>query len=296
MLANINFFISEALQSIRRSALLLFISIGTITISLIVFGLFLLISANLNNLSKYFSSRIELRIYLTKRTTKHEIASFKKSLEEIEVVKEVTWVPKEKAWLYFQKNYKNIDFSSFIDKNPLPNSFVVTLTDNKEIKALSQHLKASYPSYIDDVRYLGEIAHKIESFASLAKVGGIVLVGFLTLATLLIIINTIRLTVIARQEEIGIMQLVGATNTFIRGPFIVEGIIIGGIGALISALFLFLAYQYLSSSIERHLPFFPLVTDPFQLYIIYLIVVFAGMILGILGAYISVTRTLHYKK
>jgi cell division transport system permease protein len=118
------------------------------------------------------------------------------------------------------------------------------------------------------------------------------LVLLLSLATLLIVVNTIRLTVLARETDIYIMKLVGATNNFVKWPFIIEGVVIGLIGGLISFIVLKFSYQEVTIRISQALPFLPIVSDSALLWLIYLTMILGGMALGMIGGYISISRAL----
>ncbi|MEK7299135.1 MAG: FtsX-like permease family protein, partial [Candidatus Margulisiibacteriota bacterium] len=135
-------------------------------------------------------------------------------------------------------------------------------------------------------------AERIQVVSQIIRVAGIVLVGLLSLATLLIVFNTIRLTILARTNEITIMHLVGATEGFIKGPFLVEGLIMGLLGAVLAIVFLKSTYVTFAIQFQNAIPFFPLVFNEATLNKVYFTVGFTGPALGILGAYLSVSKTI----
>ncbi len=284
------FFVSEAFIGMRRSGIMIFISIATISVSLIVFGLFLLISLNMNNLANFISSKLEIRVYLKNGLSPAEIGDFKNRISRMTHVKDVVYVDKETAWVQFRDNFKTMDLSDLMGENPLPDSFHVYLTNTQEISTLATYLKGF--TQVEDVGYMGAIAERIALFSKFTKIAGLILVGLLTVATLLITVNTIRLTVIARQNEIIIMNLVGATHQFIQWPFIIEGLIMGLLGSVISIVFLKSSYFFFAFRFQKTLPYFPLVFDSFSLNMVFFSVAVVGTILGILGAYISVSKSL----
>ena len=285
------FFISEALISMRRSSVMVVISIATIAISLIIFGFFLLVSANINNLTNFISSKLEIRVYLKQTISNESIQSFKQRIERMAGVKEVRFLDKQVAWAQFQKNFNTIQLADFVTENPLPHSLCIFLNEPDQIPTMARYLQ-SFGQWVDDVSYMGLIAERIELFSRFTRLAGIVLVGLLTLATLFITVNTIRLTVIARQEEIAIMHLVGATHSFIRWPFLIEGLLMGCTGSVVAVIFLKFFYYFFTVRFQNSIPYFPLVFDAFTLNTIYAIVGILGASLGILGAYISVSKTL----
>lgn len=290
MFRDMMFFISEACIGMRRSGIMIFISIATITVSLIIFGIFLLLSVNINNLANFISSKLEIRVYLKQGLSQEEMDTFRRRITTMADVKEVQFVDKETAWVQFQENFKGMDLSDVMDQNPLPDSFRIFLLKNDQIPMLARYLKGF--SQVEDVGYMGPIAQRIELVSRFTKVAGLALVCLLTAATLLITVNTIRLTVIARQNEITIMHLVGATHTFIRWPFIIEGLIMGLVGSVIAVIVLKFFYLFFTIRFQTTIPYFPLVFDSFTLNMIYGFVALVGTFLGVLGAYISVSKSL----
>jgi len=287
---DMSFFITEAFIGMKRSGVMIFISVATITVSLIVFGLFLLISANINNLANFISSKLEIRVYLKDGIQEAEVEVFRQRILHMNGVKDVIFIDHDTAWKQFKSNFKNIELTDVMSNNPLPDTFHVYLQNTDSISNLSSYLK-TFPQ-VEDVGYMGPIAERVKLFSKVTKIAGLVLVGLLTVATLLITINTIRLTVIARQNEIAIMNLVGATSDFIRWPFIIEGLFMGVAGSFVAVIFLKASYLFFSVKLQNLLPYFPLVFDSFILSLVYLAVFVLGAILGIVGAYISVSRTL----
>jgi cell division transport system permease protein len=268
---------------------MMLISVATITVSLIVFGIFLLISANISNLTAYFSSKLEIRVYLKDSASSDEINSLKARFETMAGIRKVEFIDKATAWREFKKNYPKIELNTLVSDNPLPNAFRIILSDSAKITSVAAHLKGF--EAVEDVGDMGAIADRITAFSRYTRIAGIILVSLLTFATLLIIVNTIRLTVIARQDEISIMQLVGATVSFIRWPFIIEGLLIGIMGSTLSIILLSFGYSFFVMHFQESVPFFPLIYDHFTLSMIYLIIFLVGTSLGILGAYLSVSRT-----
>ncbi len=291
MIRHLWFFITEACISLKRSFFMMFIAIMTISVSLIVFGLFLLITLNLNNFAGFITSKLEIRLFLDDTATSQEKSQFEQELLSYENVKDVIYVEKEKALSDLKKQYQHIDIESYIDDNPLPDTFRIVLTDNSKIASTAKLLRFKKP-FISDVVYGGDVAERMEMFSTFVKLAGLTLNGLFILATLFIIVNTIRLTVINRTDEITIMQLVGATDQFIRGPFIIEGVIIGAAGSFVSVVFLMISYKFFAMQLYESLPFLPIIFDQGILNTIYIVVIFTGLSLGILGAYLSISRVL----
>lgn len=286
---DIIFFLSEAFISIRRSGLMAAISTATIGVSLIVFGLFLLISANISNLSDFFSGKLEVRIFLRENLSAGEITAMKNRLQTMPEVKDVLFVSRDKAWRDFRKSFQSLELADLVE-NPLPDSFKITLYDNEKIVKVAQYVRGF--EHVADVGYMGTIAERIIRFAAYTRIAGFILVGLLTMATLLIVVNTIRLTVIARQDEIAIMHLVGATVSFIRWPFIIEGALMGLVGSGMAVALLSPLYSMFVLRVQEKMPYIPILQDSFRLNTIYVSLIVVGTVLGIFGSYLSVSRTI----
>ncbi|MDA1353384.1 MAG: permease-like cell division protein FtsX [bacterium] len=288
------FFVRESFIGMNRSRLMTFIAMATIAVSLIVFGFFLLLTVNLNNFTSLLTEKLEVRLFLKHSLTRSEIKEFQDRIRRLNGIKSITFVDRDDAWAEFQKNYKSMGIVGTVGKNPLPHSISLHVQKEAAIEPMVSYLK-KFDYYVDDVVYGSEIAKRVESFSQFAKGAGLVLVLLLGSSTLLIIVNTIRLTVLARQEEISIMRLVGATNLFIQLPFLIEGFIIGVIGAVVAITTLSIGYNWLGDTIVASVPFMPLVFQLKQLMFIYCIVGVVGTFIGMLGAFISVSRMLRYQ-
>jgi len=291
MINHFLFFISEAFIGMKRSPIMMIISVVTIIMSLFVFATFLLLSVNMNNVVNHLYSKLEIRVFLNPGLDPNELEEFKQTLFNMPAVKSVIYVDKDVALKQLSKQYQYLNIQDFLEMNPLPNAFKITLHDNQNIAKVVSALKG-YSTYVESIRYGGEPAEKIQKLVSMVRLMGITLVGILTFATLIIIVNTIRLTVLNRLQEINIMKLVGATDLFIIGPFIVEGLFIGSVGSFISLILVRSFYELLLMKIEYYLPFFPIVTQDSKLNLIYIFIFVFGTLLGIIGALISISRAL----
>ncbi|MFH0887092.1 MAG: permease-like cell division protein FtsX [bacterium] len=290
MFNSLEFFIAEAWTGFRRSGIMSLVAIGTTTVSLVIFGAFLMAILNLNSLMGSIHSKMEIVAYVNENLNAFKIDALKMEMERLPEVSQVTYKSKADAWLEMKSQYKEKLDLAVVKYNPLPNAFIVRVKSPQMMDSVAKQI--SNITIVDEVRYSGRIAEKVEALSLAVRIGGLVLVLLLGFATLLIVVNTIRLTVLARQADIGIMKLVGATDSFIKWPFIIEGVLIGVIGAAFSFIILKFSYDTIVFRITGALPFLSLVTDQGQLAVIYLIVAAVGSCLGMLGAYISVNRSL----
>lgn len=237
------------------------------------------------------SSKFEILVTVKENLPQQDIKRLRAKLARMPLVNSALFVDKDKAWVEFKKKYTHLDLATLIVGNPLPHSITIQVVELNKIKQLVASLKKETDS-IDDIIYSGDLSEKLIVFAKYSQIIGVSIVVFLLLATLLIIINTIRLTVLARIEEVTIMQLVGATNGLIRGPFLFEGMIIGLIGALGANLILHFGYQYITQLFVEFAPYFPIVSDKTVLFSVLLIVGTTGPLIGLLGSNISISRSL----
>ena len=288
---NLDFFISEAWTGFKRGGIMSMVSIGTITVSLAVFGAFLLLVLNTGSIVSTVGSRLEVMVYVDKDLSDAEVENIGSRLNQITGVEEVNFVAKDEAWKTFKSEFEGkMSLETIVSKNPLPNTFILKVRNVDLVASVAS--EASKVAEVDEVRYVGRFVDKIKTLASAVRIGGLILVSLLSIATLLIVVNTIRLTVLARETDIYIMKLVGATDSFIKWPFIIEGVMIGVIGSALSVSILMSSYEFIASRLIEALPFLPLVFDVGSLLSIYALVAIVGTFLGMLGGYISVSKSL----
>jgi len=292
MLNSIEFFVGEAWTGFKRSGIMSFVAVGTVIVSLTIFGVFLMGVVNIGSIMGTISSNMQISAYVDRSLERYEVENIKNRIIKLRGVSSVKYVPKTEAWNKFKDEYgKQLNLDSAISDNPLPDTFIIQVEVPELVPQVAKQITGM--PMIGEVRYSGKLLDQIESLASAVRIGGVILVCMLSVATLLIVINTIRLTVIAREKDISIMKLVGATNSFIKWPFIIEGVIIGIIGSAFSFAILKSSYDIIILQVKLALPFLPLITDQAHLFMIYVIVGCVGIFLGMIGGYISVSKSLN---
>lgn len=233
MLPKLRFFFRQALAALLRSFGVTALAVGTIGVALAVLATFVIIVANLDRVAEQLGRDVEISAYLkrgTSFTDGEALAAQVKGWTEVETAR---YLPSELAMEEFKKSLG--EDGILLDGLPpdvLPASVELTLHPHPwtgaEVKAIGARL-AAIPA-VEDVRYGQEELDRVNALLSFARIGTLVLGFALCLATILIVSNTIRLTVYARRDEIDIMSLVGATNAFVRAPFVLEGAIQGLLG------------------------------------------------------------------
>ena len=286
------YFIKETYKSIRRNGFMSFASISTVAVSLLVLGMFLMIFLNTNNLAQYLESQVQVSVYMQDSATDKELAAVKEKLTKMPGGGKVTQVSKQQALERFKKRLGDQEqlLNSLGKDNPFPNSFEVQVDSPERIKVLTPQL-GQLPK-VETAKFGQEVAEHLFQLTKILRFGGILLVVFLAMATLFIISNTIRLTVFARRKEVIIMKYVGATDWFIRWPFLLEGMTLGFFGAVVAFILINSIYSGLLERIHATLAFLPLLpTSPLLLYVDLFLLV-AGTGIGALGSYISLRKFL----
>jgi cell division transport system permease protein len=246
---------------------------------------------NMGNIVGTISSRLDLVAYTSKDLSLDDAATIQIKLSKLPGVEKVEFTSKTEAWNKFKADFGGkFSLDELIQDNPLPHTFAVRVRNPELLPGVAKTI--SDMDVIDEVRYSGRLIEQMKSLIGAVRFGGMAMVILLSLATLLIVVNTIRLTVIARETDIYIMKLVGATDSFVKWPFIIEGLIMGIIGGMASFLALKFSYDSTVMRLAHALPFLPMVSDQMLLASVYAAMIFGGMALGIIGGYISVSRAL----
>ena len=286
------YFITESLNSIRRNGLMSLASLMTVALSLLILGVFIILVMNLNHMASVLESQVQVTVYLQDTLKEVEVREIGTRITKLPGVTRVTFIAKEEAMNRFKQRLGEQQglLAELGEANPLPNSFEVKLDRPERVKPVA--LAIAQLKGVEAARYGQEVVEQLFNLTRMVRIFGVVLILFLGLAALFIIVNTIRLTVFARRREIGIMKYVGATDWFIRWPFIIEGVLLGFLGACIAVLPLTQFYSMLTGQVYESLAFLPLLPKyPFMGYVnIFLLC--AGIGIGALGSVISVKKFL----
>ena len=286
------YFITESLNSIRRNGLMSLASLMTVALSLLILGVFIILVMNLNHMASVLESQVQVTVYLQDTLKEVEVREIGTRITKLPGVTRVNFIAKEEAMNRFKQRLGEQQglLAELGEANPLPNSFEVKLDRPERVKPVA--LAIAQLKGVEAARYGQEVVEQLFNLTRMVRIFGVVLILFLGLAALFIIVNTIRLTVFARRREIGIMKYVGATDWFIRWPFIIEGVLLGFLGACIAVLPLTQFYSMLTGQVYESLAFLPLLPKyPFMGYVNIFVLV-AGIGIGVLGSLISVKKFL----
>ena len=284
------YFFKEALKSMKRNGLMTLASISTVALSLFMLGVFLCGVINLNNMASSLENQVQLSVYLKDGLTTEQIMAVGKQVKAIPNLKHLEFVNKEQAMKEFKERLGDQQqlVNALGGVNPLPNSYVLTFENPEDVKSTAK-LVTTFQG-VESTHYGQDIIEELFRITQIIRIGGIVLIGFLAAATLFIISNTIRLTVFARRKEIAIMKYVGATDGFIRWPFVIEGMLLGFIGSIIAVLCVGEFYHFITIEVSDSLAFFPLVPMFPFFYQLVACLIGGGIIVGIIGSTISLKQ------
>lgn len=292
-LQTLGYLIVESWVGLRKNLLMTLAAVSTVAICLMVSAVFLLLAANLGYISYILESEIELIAYLVDdfdRDTWRDTLVAK--INQTQGVDEVLFVTREDALDSLKDQFGEDEhlLEAVEEENPLRDSIRISLSDLDQVDSVVESVKSLVS--VAEVRYEREMVQRLLSFTEALRLGGLGVVTLLAGATFLVVSNTIRLTVYARREEIEIMKLVGATPAFIRLPFILEGMLIGLLGAGLAVGITWYGYTALLEWMGASLPFVPLLSSRPLLDSLALIILSTGVVLGFISSAFSLRRFL----
>lgn len=247
---------------------------------------------NLNKMADTLESQVQISVYLKDNLSQKEIDDTESQLKNLNGIQSIVYTSREEAMTKFRDRLGDQQFllDALEGTNPLPNAFSLTVTSPQEVKSIAD--TANKLDTVEATTYSQDIINHLFNLTHLIRFIGIALIILLLGAAIFIISNTIRLTVFARRKEIAIMKYVGATDWFIRWPFLLEGIILGLVGGGIAAICLRIIYHQITEEIYEAMAFFPLIPEhPFIDYVTITILI-CGIIIGASGSTISLKRFL----
>ena len=291
-----SYLIGEGFRNVFKNKKSTFSAMIVMCISMLVFGLFFIIGENVNHIMETVESSQEIQVFIKNEATDEEIKVVGEQIRKIEGVNKITFVSKDEALDIMQDRVgeKSYLLAGYEENNYLPASYKITLTDLE--LASSVEAKINELDNIKKITSSNETMSKLLNLANGIRIVTAVILVALVIGSIFIIANTIKLTVYARRKEISIMKYVGATNSFIRWPFIVEGIVIGIISALISIVIVGFSYKLiaiklLETSIMQNLGV-TLVSFNDMFNLIIFVYMLLGIGIGMIGSSLSMRKYL----
>ncbi|WP_058300393.1 permease-like cell division protein FtsX [Gorillibacterium timonense] len=288
----------EGTRSMYRNGWMTFASISSITISLFILGLFLMLGINVNYMSNQLENQVTIKVYLELKTPQAVREEIQTDIQAMPEVKKVVFVSKEEALKTMRETMGDPLEGLDGENNPLPDGFVIEVKEPRTVQSVTEQIQklndGREPKPIEQVKYGKGTVDALFKVTTIVRNIGIVFVVALVFTSMFLISNTIKLTILARNREIKIMKLVGATNGFIRWPFFIEGALIGFQGALIPAALLTYGYHLMLEFFQPGLVTVMLKMSPFKstAYPIGGVLMAIGLVIGIWGSTISVRKFL----
>ncbi|MEC9026242.1 MAG: permease-like cell division protein FtsX [Candidatus Neomarinimicrobiota bacterium] len=288
MLDRILFLFAEGFRNLLRHKLTVFAAIFSVFMTMIIIGSLLIIGKNTNKLIFYLRSKYKIEVFFDAEMSKRDALKLVEDIGSIEGVRNTTFIDKENATRIFEKQFGE-NILDYIDRNPLPMSCVVNVnrTGDFELDIFPIVKKINALEGVDNVEHQGKLIQRIEDyhnrFTKLFFICSIIIIGI----TITIIYNTIKLTIYAKKDLIQDLHIIGATNTFVKVPFLIEGVLQGLIGSSVAFVFLSIALKIGNGLISQ----FAAITirmDPAAASVMLLI----GILISFIGSFLSVSRFL----
>ncbi len=286
----VKFFLGEVSRNFTRNTGMQVTAIGTVAITIVLLGLFLFVRGALTEVGAQLLDQIEVSAYLRPDVTPAQIAAIARYLAHDPLVASAQFVSKKQGLAELRSRTQGTIDTALLTENPLPDKFRIKARDPDDVAALAASVGRL--SGVQNIVYGQKIVQRLLQLGAVLRRIGIGVIAVFLLVAGIIISNTIRLTVFARRREIAIMQLVGATSTYIRLPFICEGLLAGVIGALVAVALLAIAHATLWPRLLDALPWAQLTLSPVDVRLLAAELVAVGAAIGVAGSWISVGRHL----
>jgi cell division transport system permease protein len=257
----------------------------------LVLGVGMLLMINVHHIANTVESNVEIMVYLKDDISEDEASSMEPIFYRVSGVEEVFFIPPDEG-LELLEGWmgEGSDLGSLSEENFLPNAYKVKTGDPHEVGDAAAEIER-VPG-VEKVRYEQGVVEKLFALTNWVRIIGLIVIVLLAASAIFLIATTTRLTFFARSREINIMKYVGATDWFVRWPFLLEGVILGCIGALLTVGILYLSYGMLTVKLQQTITFLPLVTDSNDMLTIYGVLLGLGVLLGAIGSSISMRKYL----
>jgi cell division transport system permease protein len=276
------FSINEGFKGFFKARLATTLSVSSIALTIFLTGLFVVFTINLQSWLGFLREKIEVELFIETGSTDKEIDELKNKIKKLEAVREIEYISKDDAAQRFQEEFGQ-NIYEVLEFNPFPSSIVIHLNEGYLTPAAISKLKnrLELMTNVDDVFYKKPLLEKIDKYVQIVYVMAILIGLVIIIIAIGLIFNTIRLTIYARKDMIHIMRLIGATEGFIRKPFLVEGILQGFLGGILASLAIYYSMKLIQIYIYPYIISHPLVFVGLILF---------SMIIGLFSAYLSVGK------
>lgn len=288
MFGSLFFLLHECWLNLRRQGLMALASISTAAISLTILGVFVLLAWQVHSIAASAPRQFEVHAFLKPEITAEQAEDLSTRLHAVPGVVTVKRISRDQAWTELRKGYRSSDLEGMT--NPLPDKLEITAITPERTLEVAEQVRAM--PEVDNVNEGRETLRLLIRIANLVRIGGLALAALLAIGTAAIISNVIRITLFARRRDIRVMQLVGATNGFIRLPFLLEGTFAGAVGGGVACGAMAGALYYLQNWTHTSLPFINELRVSLDVPLFCGALVLAGALLGAFGSLFSLRRFL----
>ena len=302
MATNVGYFIKESAQSFKRNWVMSLGAIITIYMSLLLVGVSVGSGYVLSQIILSMEQKVSINVWLSDEAAAEDVDALQSELLANDLVATVELTTKEEALENFKKTLAdNPDIIDQLESNPLPASLDIELKDPRNVETVVAAIQTSstFLKVADDpedpassINYGKDVVSKLFAFTRILRIVSWVFIGLLGMMSLIFINNAIRVAIYARRKEIGIMRLVGASNWFIRAPFLLEGVIQSMVAAVVAIASLSVIWLYLPK-IEESVPFLPLALSGGEAFQVAMILVAAALVIGLTGSGLALRRYLN---
>ncbi len=300
-MSSLFYFLKESLTGFTRNLSTTLGSIITIFLSLLIIGIFLVGGLIIDNTVKSVESKVSITAYISDDASQSDIDSVESAIRSMNGVQSVSFTTKEQALENFSKSMNSSDIVDQLDgMNPLPASIDVELSDPQMVEQIASQIEANstFAKICDEddpsksIKYGQSSVERLFDLTNYIRYIGIALIALLIFIALVFINNTIRLAILARRKEIAIMRLVGASNGFIRGPFLMEGAMHAVIGSVLAIVVIELLRRLALPRVSGTLAWLPIELPISSYLLIYVALVIAGLIIAAIGSLFAMRRYL----
>jgi len=287
------YILRETVHSMKRNPWLSIASVLTVMVSLMILGFSIFFLANASNMAKSFESQLEIATFLQTEATPAQVQALQSQIKGMSGVASVTVVTKDQALIDFGKTMSGSQSDLVTDlggTNPFPDKLTVKATDPQNVKALADVISA-LPE-VDKVRYGQGYVDKLLKFTQWLRWIGLGVVAAFGIAAIVLISINVKMNVFSRRREIQIMKLVGASNSFIRWPFLIEGLALGLVGGALAAGIVGVGYNWIINYVQATLTFLPVVQNIILFRQVTLGLLVVGMAMGAVGSGLSLQKFL----
>jgi len=286
--------LKEGIKNIFRNGWMTVASIGAVTTTLLLVGAFLALMLNLNHMAGGLEEDVQIEALIDLTADEEQIKELGTSIKQMDGTESVVFASKDEQLnqLIEDMGEEGSTWQMFEQDNPLSHAYIVKAKDPNNTENVANQINKL--DHIQEVNYGQDVIHRLFQFNEYARNIGLVLIAALVFTAIFLISNTIKLTIMARSREIGIMKLVGATNGFIRWPFFIEGMLHGVFGAIIPITVVLIGYYYLDNTLGDQITYSFVELLPFNPFAwqLSLIILLIGTFIGIWGSVMSVRKFL----